>query len=235
MRAYEIFLTNSIAVNFTSRGSGDSALYEIISRIINHSCRPNAMYSFMMSNREAKAEVRALTKIAKGQEICITYIPATDDERVFRISKERRQAALMSLRNFVCQCELCLHGSLEEEEMRKRIEELNDEVAKIIPNGKFEKAAGLILTRIDLMERCPGLVQEVTIAYRDLYELLLEARRRSIHINYKRIKLSSNIDVYREKIVESAKPFKLDIMKVIYNEIMQKFSTKYGVEPNLWI
>ena len=90
--------------------------------MMNHSCEPNAIVRFDITSstspvpipkvHHGSISVHALRPIAKGEEICITYIDAT-------MSLERRQADLKLRYFFDCGCLMCQRGP--------RIEESNAE------------------------------------------------------------------------------------------------------------
>ncbi|KAL6694819.1 hypothetical protein J3F84DRAFT_349099 [Trichoderma pleuroticola] len=74
---------------------------------LNHDCRPNAAYFF---DKETLTHyVHAITDIAPGTEITITYIDP-------HMSRENRLKKLSSLWGFHCSCSLCsLHSDLAHE------------------------------------------------------------------------------------------------------------------------
>lgn len=74
--------------------------------LINHSCRPNAHHF----SEGPKLVVRSCRKIAKNEEITISYI---DPTRCF----EERQKALFNAYAFTCQCCRCTDGSEGQVEM----------------------------------------------------------------------------------------------------------------------
>lgn len=74
--------------------------------LVNHSCRPNAHHL----SEGPKLVVRSCRRIAKDDEITISYI---DPTQCF----EERQKALFSAYAFTCQCSRCTDGSEERVEM----------------------------------------------------------------------------------------------------------------------
>jgi len=74
--------------------------------LINHSCHPNAHH---LSER-SELVVRSCRKIAKNEEITISYI---DPTRCF----EERQKALFTAYAFACQCCRCTEGFEEQGEI----------------------------------------------------------------------------------------------------------------------
>ena len=65
---------------------------------INHSCSPNTTYEYF--DKDNVVAVRALQKIAKGDEILIQYIPPM-------WSKSKRQAKLWQDWGFICEFQAC--------------------------------------------------------------------------------------------------------------------------------
>ena len=65
--------------------------------MMNHSCAPNAILYF----NQSQAQVKALRKIEKGEEICISYVDLT-------LGKKDRRALLRHQYFFDCSCPCCL-------------------------------------------------------------------------------------------------------------------------------
>jgi hypothetical protein len=78
-----------------------SGLFPLACRT-NHSCSPNATFSFNPSL--LSLELRALTTIDPGQEVTISYFPST----CLLLPRDDRRANIMRSRNFLCLCPLCL-------------------------------------------------------------------------------------------------------------------------------
>ena len=145
------------------------ALYGTISRI-NHSCRPNALWSFESGNEETK-EVRAIKKIEKGQEILALYLGGIIDSHTPCLTRARRRSDLLRKFQFACSCELCSGADQEEEDLRARIKRLDEVVLECAPQMKLEQAITAAFGKVGLMERCEGLVHELPFANIELYEL----------------------------------------------------------------
>ncbi|KAK0227943.1 hypothetical protein IW262DRAFT_1347921 [Armillaria fumosa] len=64
----------------------------------NHDCCPNT--NFFFSTPTFTGEFRAMRKVAKGEEITVTYISLDDP-------KQTRQRALQDGYHFTCTCETC--------------------------------------------------------------------------------------------------------------------------------
>ncbi|KAH9042064.1 SET domain-containing protein [Lactarius pseudohatsudake] len=89
------FVLHSHLVSF---GHG---IYPLASRLLNHSCVPNAAVRYsLMQGRPPSMEVIALRTIAAGEEVCIPYVdpalPFGDRERALNI-----------IYGFSCSCPLC--------------------------------------------------------------------------------------------------------------------------------
>ena len=89
----------------------DCALFCLL-RLVNHACTPNAMVVYDTatgSSSGMQASLVALRDIEEGEEITISYVPATTALTV-------SQAELAGVLGFVCRCTLCtekaalLHG-----------------------------------------------------------------------------------------------------------------------------
>jgi hypothetical protein len=84
---------------FSARtGASVCAIYALHSKL-NHACKPNAQVisgSFV----DAAVEVVALTDVAPGEELCVSY---TDP----KLSHAQRRRALLNNHFFVCNCAEC--------------------------------------------------------------------------------------------------------------------------------
>lgn len=74
--------------------------------LINHSCDPNAHHL----SEGPELVIRSSRKIAKNEEITISYIDSTQ-------SFEERQKALSTTYAFDCQCRKCTNGFKEQQEI----------------------------------------------------------------------------------------------------------------------
>ncbi|XP_041476920.1 SET and MYND domain-containing protein 5-like isoform X2 [Lytechinus variegatus] len=101
-----------------------SALYKLQSSC-NHSCEPNAEINFLHNN--STLSLTALTDIAEGEEILISYLDECSRER----SRHSRQKELRENYLFTCDCPKCrrqcddpdLTSSEEEEEEEEEMED----------------------------------------------------------------------------------------------------------------
>jgi len=107
--ALGIFHTNSMAC--PNEGSSDfdapRGLFLRMSRF-NHSCTPNAMQKWNADKGDM--ELRAVSAISSGQEICICYI---DPSSVW----EQRQQEFKESFGFLCRCPVCSLPSGSKERM----------------------------------------------------------------------------------------------------------------------
>ncbi|KAJ3974275.1 hypothetical protein EV361DRAFT_662118 [Lentinula raphanica] len=92
---------------------GQSMLLEV-SRF-NHSCSPNARYIYHEPSK--KERVVALTDIAEGEEICVSYLQSRD---VYARPRSERQQVLSSRYRFCCQCPACDDANFETNDRRRR-------------------------------------------------------------------------------------------------------------------
>lgn len=84
---------------FSARtGESASAVYALHSKL-NHSCAPN-VHVVSGSFVDAAVEVVALTDVATGEELCVSY---TDP----KLSHAQRRRALLNNHFFVCNCAEC--------------------------------------------------------------------------------------------------------------------------------
>jgi hypothetical protein len=84
---------------FSARtGASASAVYALHSKL-NHACAPNA-HVVSGSFVDAAVEVVALTDVAPGEELCVSY---TDP----KLSHAQRRRALLNNHFFVCNCAEC--------------------------------------------------------------------------------------------------------------------------------
>ncbi|KAH8114081.1 hypothetical protein DFH11DRAFT_1509569 [Phellopilus nigrolimitatus] len=99
-KLWGIITTNGLKCNFPqSRYLPHYAgVFPDISRI-NHSCSPNAVWSF--DSRALWAEIRATRPIATGEEITIAYVTPTE-------TRAERQQTLKKKYGFTCHCTQCV-------------------------------------------------------------------------------------------------------------------------------
>ena len=117
--------------NFNENFEALDAICIKISRI-NHSCGPNAEY--FLNRDSGEVEIRATSKILKGQEITISYFPSWKMETGAFIMMEKsdeRQKFLSKEKGFLCSCELCLDEDIFDVEMIEKFQRLKEEVGEL--------------------------------------------------------------------------------------------------------
>jgi SET domain len=73
--------------------------------MMNHSCSPNCIHRFLIEEgRPPRLIMRAIANIAKGEELCYSYVNLYQ-------STEARRSQLESAYSFICECERCTAGS----------------------------------------------------------------------------------------------------------------------------
>ncbi|KAH6874895.1 hypothetical protein B0T10DRAFT_567011 [Thelonectria olida] len=111
--AHNILRSNSLQLNESRMG-----IFLSISRM-NHACNNNAHAAW--NSKSQKMAVHACRDIAKGEEICISYLGRHADIPSIR---KIRQDVLLSERNFVCSCSLCTLPPALQAESDKRLAEV---------------------------------------------------------------------------------------------------------------
>lgn len=87
---------------FSSPDNDYNYLYLQISRI-NHSCVPNAADVEVSKDWRDGGEIKAIRRIAKGEEVCINYRPS----HLSCLTRAQRQEFLEQTWDFECECECC--------------------------------------------------------------------------------------------------------------------------------
>ncbi|KAF1994507.1 SET domain-containing protein [Amniculicola lignicola CBS 123094] len=114
----------------------DLALFPLVARI-NHSCRPNAGYSW--SERLQKQIVFATRKIQLGEEISVSYVP-------LMYSKADRQKRLNQY-SFKCTCEACSGSQKEIEISDERRQSIRGLFALLEKELTLEVARGVVAVK----------------------------------------------------------------------------------------
>ena len=161
----QIVLNNGIALADPGYNNDRVGIFPRLS-FINHSCSPNAKWSQVEGNMERK-EVRALTRIKKGEEITCSYFGDAED-MVFA-SREERQQFLESW-NFECKCVLC---SLNQEEFIKNESERKKlrEISEMILNEKDNvRKARLSLEKLQGVKNMGAeMLSELSYTYQQVF------------------------------------------------------------------
>lgn len=102
------------------------ALYLTIPRI-NHSCRPNVVWSWVAGSYNVK-EIRAVREIEAGEELCANYIDSFEGTLSSCIERQKR----LKKWHFTCTCEICSLEPIKREE-NDRIRESLSIYHQLIP------------------------------------------------------------------------------------------------------
>lgn len=181
-KAMRIFAGNSIQVCEVDSiySSTEGALYPRIA-LINHSCNPNCVWSWVKDDFRRKV-VRAVKTIKKGEELLGNYL----DTQEFNFgSRDYRRSELVNKFGFICKCtECCLDGKELEfnEQQRKEVGE-NIKLVKELMN-KFEgsSTAAALKTGQETvgLVRDLGLVYEVPRMFLNCYQVGIAGRFQNI-------------------------------------------------------
>jgi hypothetical protein len=134
-----IFSTN--AHDTGSESSDNSGIFLEISRF-NHSCSPNARYSWNPDIKRMR--VYALRDIAYGDEIFVSYLSSRN---VYGSSRAERQTRLRSRYMFTCACTACeLQGpaAVASDERRLKIRELWNSVPNFPPHKTRHRLLAIV-------------------------------------------------------------------------------------------
>ncbi|KAK0434234.1 SET domain-containing protein [Armillaria borealis] len=137
---YDIYRTNAFA---------DGGIVIQASRF-NHSCRPNARYSYHEETNRQR--IFALANIPKGEEIFVTYLASRN---VYGATRNQRQMALRVKHNFVCSCAACglsRQLSLESDRRRLEIKSIWDRMPMFDPVGSGRAYLQTVIRAINLMK-----------------------------------------------------------------------------------
>ena len=158
-----IFTCNSIIIcphrEITSKTS-EAGLYYVIS-LINHSCRPNAQFSWVKGDIKRK-QVIAMRTIEKGQEISAYYIGNNFG------SRDDRRDSLLEDFGMLCWCPECsLEGNAlrENEKLRADIRKGQEKVKEMIRNLERNVSTQLAKKKVKSLL---SLSQKVTVLVRKL-------------------------------------------------------------------
>lgn len=94
------FVLHNISSMVPNSGAYAHGIFPHASRGFNHSCSPNAWSAFVLEQRQAWLEIRALISIKESEEITIPYLDPA-------LSLPERQARLKATYGFDCTCSRC--------------------------------------------------------------------------------------------------------------------------------
>jgi len=167
-----IFKSNSIQVGFSDTPAG---LYPTVARI-NHSCSPNVVWSWKKGKEKFRKEVRALTNISRGQELCTNYID--DFAFNYNTSSVRRNKLLNW--HFECRCSVCnLPGDqlAENDQIRREIWRHHEEISKFVDSQDINGCIASAKSKLEgLLRLGDQLISDLPSAYLEIYEFLQIAK-----------------------------------------------------------
>ena len=130
------FILKIICIRYTN--TFDDYFFIKCSRF-NHSCSPNS-FCYERYNYE-EIQIRATSKIKKGEEICITYF---GNDLAMKNRKER-QDRLQKEWNFICSCERCQDEEINnDDETYEKFQKLQEEAQKYTKKANFNHSSEYI-------------------------------------------------------------------------------------------
>ncbi|KAH9484683.1 SET domain-containing protein 5 [Psilocybe cubensis] len=115
----------------------------------NHSCAPNARYSF--NERKGQMTVHVLTDIKKGEEIFVMYIMGRG---LYGTPSSRRQKVLRQRYHFTCACKICSLPPAEammSDSRRERLDVLWNLIPRFTPTQGIQRLK-VIVQAVQLMK-----------------------------------------------------------------------------------
>lgn len=176
--------------------------------------------------------MRAIRRIRKGEEVLASYINHYDQFP----TTLRRRLVLEKEWNFRCSCSLCSSDHEENDFLRTRVQELHDEIPRLIQQGNVPDAARAAHQKCQILEKCEDMAGFLAVAYLELYELLISvAKNRMVICNFdpQIANLSDTREEYREKAYELCKNSRLIQRKAMYNKKIRKFASCQQTDINL--
>ncbi|KAK0492532.1 SET domain-containing protein [Armillaria luteobubalina] len=116
----------------------------------NHSCRPNARYSYHEATNRQR--IFALAHIPKGEEIFVSYLSSRN---VYGATRDQRQMVLRAKHNFICSCAACGLSrplSLESDRRRLEIKSIWDRMPMFDPLRSGRAYLQTVMRAMDLMK-----------------------------------------------------------------------------------
>jgi len=213
--ALRIFSGNSIQVCEVSSiySSTEGGLYYQIS-MLNHSCNPNSVWSWVKDDFRRKV-VRAVKTIKKGEEVVANYI---DTENFNFGSKDYRRSVLLDKFGFVCRCSECNLDSQElelNEQQRKEVVE-NIQLVKDLMN-KFDERA--TVSALKTGQETVKLVRELGLVY-EVPRLLLNCFQVATAARFQNIIGMVNPRVYSDQALAYCEKFGDSFMH-FYNYVLK--------------
>ena len=225
-KGLRIYDRNSIRVD-TDQAGFDSALYTTLARI-NHSCAPNAEWSFMEEEREVK-EVRAIRRIGKGEEVVVDYLSGLSVTQGLSFPTcSKRREILAEKWGFCCACSLCASDHVENDALRRKLQQLHQDVLNHGRRFDIQGAVDAARAKCLILEMCEDLVSELPMAYLELYETLIVAKQYTVMLRHRSSRTTNErCEEYREKAFDLMKRTKLATNKEGYNKKMMGLARRY--------
>ena len=161
-KIFRIFSGNNTNLE-NDEGEGEEAGLYINYSLLNHSCVPNTILSWVMGDFR-RHQLRAMMVIEKDEEILVGY---RNSEDFIYGSRELRRQELLGAYGFLCACSEC---SMEEEDleesdrMRAEIMEKIDEVGELLTcEGHLPKSMRIRKKAMKLAQRRVKLIQKLNI------------------------------------------------------------------------
>lgn len=98
-----LLVAKLVAANATENSDSRRALYGGLS-LANHACAPNAAWRTVQPSTGEKELVCIARSVAKGEELCISYLP---ERELFLGGCDERRRRLREARCFDCGCDRC--------------------------------------------------------------------------------------------------------------------------------
>jgi len=215
LKVVRIFKSNSIQVGNSYPGL--AGLYPNIARI-NHSCAPNVVWSWTNGNKQRK-EVRALTDVNPGEELCTNYI---DDYHTNYNTRDVRRKVLSGW-HFTCMCSVC---SLSEDKLqdnndiRCTIWRNHSLIPELVGAQDIEGCIGASKSKLEgILSLGNQLISDLPAAYLETYEFLAIAKALKLPVE-------EDPELYREKAEILSKKFgdkfelgyKTKLQEILYGE-----------------
>ena len=172
--------------------------------LINHSCVPNSLRSWVMMDFK-RQQVRAIMTIEKNQEILVSW----GKREFYADSRELRRQKLLETQAFLCVCSECsLEGEDLEDNERKRAEirEKTEEIVQLTDCDVNDVLRNDLKKVMKLSQRVTNLVQKLNIragvvpAMIDFYRAATQAKRMGIPCKNDPV-------IYKQEALKYAKMF----------------------------
>ncbi|KAN0128924.1 hypothetical protein V8E53_013297 [Lactarius tabidus] len=138
----------SFLTNTPKYGHVEAAAVCVRASRFNHSCSPNAWYSFNSDTGEL--EIHALGTIPRGKDIFVAYIGS---RRVWGSSRRSRQAILRTRSHFTCACSICSLPDAESKMSDARRQKVNElwEIAGTFTPTQADQCFDVVLEAMPLL------------------------------------------------------------------------------------